>query len=246
MSILYAGVDISKSGFTCSLWINQATVDLSEFTNDQDGFKALAAAIAPYYTANQYETVQIIMEATGGYELRLLSFIVKQSWTFTLPNPKRVRDWAKGMGYRAKNDRIDGRLLAHFGYQTRPEPQQPVPQVIEQLDSLLQRQEDIEKLLRQERNRQHALAYHPDASPAAVESVACTIAFLERQKQQIEEAIKALLKANPELHAQAQQLSTVCGVGKKNNLASFGHMPPLLCPNQWERNKQGDDSLSGA
>ena len=73
MSILYAGIDISKSNFTCSLWLDQAAIDLGEFDNGQDGFKALVAAIAPYHTANKYETVHIIMEATGGYEPHLLS-----------------------------------------------------------------------------------------------------------------------------------------------------------------------------
>jgi len=120
--------------------------------------------------------------------LYLLAFICTQEWLFSLPNPKQVRDWAKGMGYRVKNDRIDGRLLAHFGHQCRPKAQWPVPEVIEQLDSLLQRQDDVEKMLRQERNRQHALSYRPQAATAAVGSIERIIACLEEEEQQILDA----------------------------------------------------------
>ena len=218
MSILYAGIDVSQANFTCSLWISENAVDLGEFTNNQAGFAALAAAIAPHQATNEYETLHIILEATGGYELRLLSFINAQGWLFSLPNPLQVREWAKGMGYRVKTDRIDGRKLAHFGSQRRPKPQQPVPEAVEQLDSLLQRQEDVQKLWRQERNRQHALSHRPQAAVAAVSSVARTIAFLEDERQQIKDEIDALLKTNPELRAQSRQLLTVSGVGQKTVL----------------------------
>lgn len=218
MSILYAGTDISQANFTCSLWVGENAVDLGEFSNDQVGFEALAAAIARHPASNEYEFLHIILEATGGYELRLLSFINAQGWLFSLPNPLQVREWAKGMGYRVKTDRIDGRKLAHFGHQRQPKPQQPLPEAIEQLDSLLQRQEDVQKLLGQEHNRQHALSYRPQASVAAVSSINRTIAFLNEEMQRIENEIDALLKDNPELQTQSRQLLTVAGVGKKTVL----------------------------
>jgi transposase len=217
MSTLYTGIDVSQVDFTCSIWTDKA-VDLGEFTNDQVGFEMLAEAIAPYQTANQYETIHIIVEATGGYELRLLAFICTQGWSFSLPNPKRVRDWAKGMGYRVKTDRIDGRLLAHYGYQCHPKGQQPVPEVIENLDSLLQRQDDVQKMLRQERNRQHALTYHPHAANSAMTSVERIITILEEEDKQLADEINTLLEANPELRTQSKQLLTVSGVGKKTVL----------------------------
>lgn len=217
MSTLYTGIDVSQADFTCTLWPDKA-VDLGEFTNDQAGYEALAEATAPYQASNQYETIHIIVEATGGYELRLLAFICEQGWSYSLPNPKRVRDWAKGMGYRVKTDRIDGCLLAHYGYQCHPKAQQPVPEVIENLDSLLQRQDDVQKMLRQERNRQHALSYRPYAANSAISSVERIIAVLEAEAAQLEDDIQTLLQANPELRTQAKQLLTVSGVGKKTVL----------------------------
>jgi len=45
----------------------------------------------------------------------LLAFINAQAWLFSLPNPLQVREWARGMGYRVKSDRIDGRKLVQLG-----------------------------------------------------------------------------------------------------------------------------------
>ncbi|MCP4422430.1 MAG: IS110 family transposase [Chloroflexi bacterium] len=88
MNTLYTGIDISQADFTCSIWINKEAVDLGEFINTQTGFEALAATIAPYQAIHQCKTIHIILEATGGYELYLLSFICAQGWSFSLPNPK--------------------------------------------------------------------------------------------------------------------------------------------------------------
>ena len=57
----------------------------------------------------------VILEATGGLELRLMS----ELWAANLPvariNPKRVREFAKASGRLAKTDRLDAQLLARFG-----------------------------------------------------------------------------------------------------------------------------------
>jgi len=41
-------------------------------------------------------------------------------------NPRQVRDFAKGMGYLAKTDAIDARVLALFAEKARPEVR-PLP-----------------------------------------------------------------------------------------------------------------------
>jgi transposase len=239
MNVLYAGIDISKNNFTCSIWVNEEPMELGEFVNNPFGFEALAAAIAPHQTENEYDSLQIVLESTGGYELHLLSFIQHQEWAFSLPNPKLVRDWAKGAGYRAKTDRIDGRILAHYGYERHPKRQQPVPEAIEQLDSLLQRQEDTEKLLRQEQNRQHALSYRPHAAASAVASIKRTITFLENERQQLADDIDLLLEANPELGTQSKQLFTVAGVGKKTAL------PLLVLCHRYQARTNGEGTGKG-
>jgi transposase len=59
--------------------------------------------------------VHLVVEPTGDYQLALVAFAYEQEWQVSLPNPKQVRDWAKGMGQRAKTDAQDARLLARYG-----------------------------------------------------------------------------------------------------------------------------------
>ena len=45
-----------------------------------------------------------------------------------LVNPRRTRDSARAIGWMAKNDRIDARLLAEYGRRAGPTPAQRVPE----------------------------------------------------------------------------------------------------------------------
>ncbi|RIK38139.1 MAG: hypothetical protein DCC55_21950, partial [Chloroflexi bacterium] len=39
-----------------------------------------------------------VVEPTGGYELALVAFAHEAGWAISLPNPRQVRQWAKGGG----------------------------------------------------------------------------------------------------------------------------------------------------
>ena len=49
------------------------------------------------------------MEASGGYERTAHRELVAQGVLAAIVNPKRVRDFARGMGLEAKTDRVDAR-----------------------------------------------------------------------------------------------------------------------------------------
>ena len=107
-------------------------------------------------------TLHLVVEPTGGYELPLVAFAYEQGWAVSLPNPRQVRDWAKGMGQRAKHDRQSARLLARYGATCRPQPQIPaLATEVSELDSLLKRRQDLQDLLQQEKNRQQEWAGRP-------------------------------------------------------------------------------------
>jgi transposase len=54
------------------------------------------------------------MEATGGYERKLVAFLQAREIAVAVVNPKRVRDYANAMGAYAKNDRIDAHMIRHY------------------------------------------------------------------------------------------------------------------------------------
>jgi transposase len=56
--------------------------------------------------------LQIICEATGGYEHHLLAALQQAQVLVTLVNPRQVRDFARAQGLLAKTDSLDAAVLA--------------------------------------------------------------------------------------------------------------------------------------
>jgi transposase len=244
MSTVYVGVDVARQTVEAALWLPGAAQGeaAGQFANDDQGFEALAAQVQRLAAPHDGATVQVVMEPTGGYELALRVFAYQQGWLVSLPNPKTVRQWGQGMGRRAKTDRQDALLLAHYGAACRPPALSLLPAAVEELDSLLERREDLKKALRGERNRLDALQQRP-AGPwrpaAVVGSIQRVIDQLEQEAAAIEQAIKQLLDENPELADKAQQLRTVPGVGAVNSL------PLLVLLARWQHLTHGAGLAGG-
>ena len=113
MADLFVGVDVAQASLVPALWINGQAVRLPDCANAPEGVAALAELLDQAQQTYATTGIQLIVEPTGGYELALASFALKQGWTVSRPTPAQVREWARGRGYRAKTDRVDGGMLAH-------------------------------------------------------------------------------------------------------------------------------------
>src|SRR5919206_2409294 len=211
MHPLTLGIDVAARSFTAATWHAGTGQVLGTFPNTHAGFAQLAAL--PVVVAAP--TIHLVLEPTGGYELALAHFALAQGWQVSLPNPKQVRDFAKGRGRRAKTDGQDALLLARFGAETDPPPWQPLPVEVAELDSLQRRKDDVEQLLRQERNRRHALAQRPQQHAAVPASLDRMIRALEEELAAVERAIREHLQRHAVLATLVQRLQTVPGVGVK-------------------------------
>jgi transposase len=78
--------------------------------------KVLQAAVQP---------VQLICEASGGYERPVLAALAAAGVPYTLLNARQARDFAKACGTRAKTDKIDAEVLAASGTALQPSPTRP-------------------------------------------------------------------------------------------------------------------------
>lgn len=202
MKTLYVGIDIAKDSFTVAYWSGETAIYLGQLTNDATGFARLGSQIDAVKQAQGVTEVQLVAEPTGGYELALTGWAYAHSWLVSLPNPKQVRRWAQGRGKRAKTDKQDACLLAEYGGKEKPLPQDHLPAEVRQLDTLLRRRDDVEKLLRSERNRHHALIHQPGIPAAVLDSVKRIMAALEAELEALEQAIQDLLQQQPGLKSQ--------------------------------------------
>jgi transposase len=236
MKVLLVGVDVAKLSFDGALWLGEKGQSLGRFDNQPAGYERLAERLRR--RAGQ-GLIRLIVEPTGGYEQPLVAFARQQGWQVCLPNPAQVRRWAQGIGRRAKNDKQDALLLAQYGSACQPKPQPALPAAVAELESLLARRQELEKMVRAERNRQEKLGYQPAASAAVGGSVRRLLESLEEELAAIEAAINELLAQNPALSSQAKKLRSVPGVGARTVL------PLLVLLHRWHSLTDGQGSGKG-
>lgn len=239
MKRLASGVDISKASFVGAVWVEGQAVELGEFANQPEGFVGLQQALQAQQRQQGASQIHLVVEPTGGYELRLVAFAYEQGWAVSLPNPRQVREWAKGMGKRAKTDRIDAKLLAQFAAQRQPPAQPPLAAEVSELDNLLARRSDLETMLRQEQNRLGELAHRPGVPQSVHTNLEQVIRALEQAVQEIEAAIEQHLQQHAYLHEHRRRLLTIPGIGPKTVL------PLLVLLLRWQTLTDGQGSDKG-
>src|SRR4051795_6946331 len=97
-------------------------------------------------------------------------------------------------------------MLAHYGAEAHPPRWQPLRSELGELELLLRRKEDLEQLLQQERNRQHALGQRPGVPDAVGRSLERIIGALEQQLAELEQTIKRHVQQHAELRTSAKRL----------------------------------------
>jgi transposase len=180
-----------------------------------------------------------IVEPTGGYEQALLAFVHEQGWAISLPNPHQVRQWAKGSGQRAKTDRQDALLLARFGAAQQPTPHRPLASEVSELDSLLQRRQDLEQMVQQEKNRMAALRGRPGIAPPVIANLERVLQALQEALQEVEQAIAQHQRQHTQLQDDAQRLLALPGIGPKVVL------PLLVQLHRWHTLTAGQGTIKG-
>ena len=150
---------------------------------------------------------RIVIESTGGYERRLVAKLAEAGLPVVVVNPRRVRSFGEGMGFLAKTDAIDARLLALFGEKARP-PLRPILQGTDRLlADLVARRRQLVGMIVAEKNRK-------DTAPAAVQrTIEPVLRTLQKLVRQLEQRIDAMLRQDPDRGELLSLLQTVPGVG---------------------------------
>lgn len=107
------GIDVSKNVLDA---YSAKSEKPEQFSNDSIGIKKLLKWI-------KLEKAQIVcLEATGAYSRKLVRALEENAISFLVVNPKRLRDFARGLGKLAKTDKLDARVIAFYGEKSDDEP----------------------------------------------------------------------------------------------------------------------------
>ena len=210
---MMVGVDISKA------WLDVHVADGKRqfrLTNDASGVAELVRRLGGG------SAIRVVMEASGGYERVAHRELVAQGVVTAIVNPKRVRDFARGMGLEAKTDRIDAKVIATYGEITDPRATPVLPPERQELAELLAcRKQLIDEITVRKQQLEHLQGQRPRAIVIEM------IDYLTRKHKELDKVIDAHVAAHDELQATVDLLMTMRGCGRILALTLITDLPEL-------------------
>jgi transposase len=224
--LTWVGVDVSKHTLDVSLLPAEQHLSLAY---DEAGLATLIGRLPPPGEC------LIVVEASGGYQRRLVAELVDAGHQVAVVNPRQVRDFARGLGILAKTDRIDARVLARFGQHVRPRAVDPPSPQQTELQQLVAHRRQLIELRTAQSNRRETMT-----SPAVRRSLEQTLRHLDQQLQKVEQQIARLVESDDDWKAKSELLRSVPGVGPVTAHTLLADLPEL-----GRLNRQAIASLAG-
>lgn len=165
----------------------------------------------------------IVVEATAGYELPLVSACAAAGLPIAVVNPRQVRAFAQALGRTAKTDAIDAAVLALFAARVQPEAR-PLPDAETQaLAALVSRRRQLLEMLGAEQRR---LSQAPPTGPVT-RNLRTHIRWLERQVRDVDDDIGGAVQRSAVWRVQEDLLRSVPGIGPIVARTLLAELPEL-------------------
>lgn len=210
------GIDVSKE--TLDIAVHETE---SHWTSPHEfsGFSQVLEAL------RSLNPTRIIIEASGGVENLLVSYLAAAALPVIVVNPRQVRDFARATGQLAKTDRIDAFVLAHFGATIAPAIRQLKSAETQELEALVARRAQLVNMLTAERVRLQQAQQQRRHS--IVGDLKAHISWLEKRLDKCEGDLAHLLRSSPIWHTSEARLRSVPGVGPITALVLIAELPEL-------------------
>jgi transposase len=210
------GIDVSKRKFDVALLGEKGKSRCHAFPNSEAGLGQLEAWLGGL-------RVHAALESTGTYGLALASFLHGLGHTVSVVNPACIKAFAESELKRAKTDRVDAKVIARFCQAMAPEPWQPPPALISELQALVRRMQSVQEMLQQERNRLEA----PGISGWVRASLERMVAVLEQELVRLREQIREHIDQHPSLKQRRDLLCSIPGIGETTAARLLSEMSSL-------------------
>jgi len=171
----------------------------------------------------------VICEASGGYEVCLLSCTSDMGIAAHRASASKVKSFIASYGTLAKTDAGDARAIALYGEERNHLMDLWDERDVDhhELKVLVLRREDLVKMRTAEKNRLQAPGRAGNATRVVSRSCKAVIALLDRQIKAIEKAIGGLIKGNEIIRRKHDILLSIKGIGQISATAIVAHMPEI-------------------
>lgn len=209
---VFVGIDVSKS------WLDVAIEERSTTWHVDNTDIEIVKLVKQL---SKLKPTLVVLEATGGFEKRLVLELTKRHVPTVVASPRRVRAFARASGRLAKTDKLDAKLLAHFAAMVRPEPRPLPTEVEEQLTALLTRRRQLVDMVTIEKNRLVTVR------PSMRADVKEHIAWLQARLAKLDDEIDHFIEDLPMWKDKDALLQSAPGVGRVTSSTLLAMLPEL-------------------
>lgn len=206
------GVDTGK--FQLDIYIRPLDIFFS-VPNDAKGIKKAIAII------KKHKPKRVVIEATGRLEMSFILACAKAGLPFVIANPIHVKRFAGAIGRRAKTDKLDAQLIAHYGDAIQPKLTRLKPEILRSMSDLVSRRNQLLGMQTMEKNR---LQIMPKALSMSIKPV---LTVIKNQIKKIEDKIITLIEDCPEYQEKNEILQSMPGIGKIASASLISNVPEL-------------------
>ena len=212
----FVGVDMAQQAFD---WALHGVPGTHRTSNDDRGFQALLGAL------QSRRLGLIVLEATGGFERPLATFLLGHGMPVAVVNPRAAREFARSMGHSAKTDAIDAMVLAHLAQTLAAKADQagiafaPPSAAVEALQTMVARRGQLLAMRLAEKNRL--------GGPMRVlhQSIETVIKTLDKEIAKLDRDINAHLERH--FKEQLQRFNAIKGLGTITCATLLAFLPEL-------------------
>jgi transposase len=195
----FIGIDVSKDTLDVAI---RPDGTHRQVPNTDDGFDQLVALLCPL------APTLIVLEASGGYQRRVVAALALAGLSVAVVNPARTREFAKALGRLAKTDKVDAAVLAEFADRIRP-PARPMPDAqAQKMQELLARRGQLVGMRTMEKNR---LGTALDRTVRR--SIEAHLTWLDKQIDSTEKELDEAIESSELWKAKDELLQSIQGIG---------------------------------
>lgn len=206
------GVDTGK--FQLDIYLRPLDIYFS-VSNDEKGIKEAINTI------RKYKVERIVIEATGRLEMPFIMACAKVNLPFVIANPIHIKRFAGAIGQRAKTDKLDAQLIAHYGEVIKPKLSQLKPATMQAMSDLVARRNQLLVMQTMEKNRLQSL---PKSLSMTIKPI---LTAFKNQITKIEQKLIALIESSPDYQAKNTILQSMTGIGKIASATIISNLPEL-------------------
>lgn len=218
------GIDMSKAKFNAHLLPAQGggSGHGQEFPNTPEGFRCLDQWLRQHL--GKACALHAGVEATGNYAIPLLMHLHEQNQNHTVSylNPRRVKDFTRSLGRKAKTDPVDARDIALMVQRLRPAAwTPPSPQRCE-LQALVRHRRDLVSQITANGNRLKTAQ-----NKAVIASLGRLLKHLRALLKAAEEQISRHTLQHKDLQRDSRLLCSIPGFGKILSATILAEIPRM-------------------